>query len=112
MNENEKIIELLEKQNGYLQTMAGILHKEHHEAQIGRIIHALLIIIPSIVIIILGYYLWTGISHYLDVLNSNVNTLKSNFDALTTFISKLIPDFSKIGPQLQQTWQDIQFWKK
>ncbi len=112
MAENEKIMELLEKQNNYLQTIAEILRKEHREAKIGRIIHALLVIIPSIVIVILGYYLWTGITHYLDVMNSNINALKSNFDALTGFFSKLVPDFSKIGSQLDQTWQNIQSWNK
>ncbi len=112
MEENQKIIALMEQQNSYLKTMADLLRKEHREAQIGRIVHALLIIIPAVVILILGYYLWTGVTHYLDVLNNNVNALKSNFDAMTTFFSKLIPDFSKIGSQLDQTWQDIQFWKK
>lgn len=111
MDENQKIIALLEAQNGYLKTMADTLRKEHREAKIGRVVHALLILIPAIVILILGYYLWTGVTHYLDVLNNNVNALKSNFDSMTTFFSKLIPDFSKIGPQLEQTWQDIQFWK-
>jgi hypothetical protein len=111
MTENEKIIALLEKQNGYLQTVADILRKEHREARTARIVHALMIIIPTVAVFVLGYYAWTAISHYLDVLNNNVNALKSNFDAMTEFFSKLIPDFSKIGPQLEQTWQDIQFWK-
>lgn len=111
MSENERIIALLEKQNGYLQTMAEIMRKEHREAKTARIVHALLIIIPAIAIFVLGYYLWTGVTHYLDVMNNNVNALKSNFDAMTSFFAKLVPDFSKIGPSLQQTWQDIQFWK-
>ncbi len=110
MDQNQQIIALLEKENTLLQNIAEIQRKEHREARIGRIVHALLIIIPSIVILILGYYLWSEITHYLDVLNNNVNALKANFDAMTTFFSKLIPDFSKIGPQLQQTWQNIQFW--
>ncbi len=111
MTENEKIIALLEKQNGYLQTVADIIRKEHREARTARIVHALMIIIPTVAVFVLGYYAWTAVSHYLDVLNNNVNALKSNFDAMTEFFSKLIPDFSKIGPQLEQTWQDIQFWK-
>jgi len=109
--ENEKIIALLQEQNSYLKTMADTLRKEHREARIGRIVHALLIIIPAIAIVILGYYLWVGIMHYLDIMNNNINALKSNFDAMTTFFSKLIPDFGKIGSGLEQTWQDIQFWK-
>ena|SRR5579883_2390564 len=111
MTENEKIIELLEKQNNYLEKISTLVLKEHREAQIGRIIHAFLIIIPAVVILVLGYYLWTSITHYLDIVNNNVNALKSNFDAMTTAFSKFIPDFSKIGSTLQQAWQNLSNWK-
>jgi len=111
MAENDKVIALLEAQNSYLKTMTEIMRKEHHAAQIGRIVHAALIIIAAGIILGLGYYLWMGVSHYLDVMNNNINALKANFDSMSTFIQKLIPDFSKIGSQLDQTWQTIQNWK-
>ena len=111
MTENEKIIQLLQEQNSYLKIMSATIHKEHVEAQIGRVVHALLIIIPAIAAVIVGYYAWTAINHYLEALNGNINALKANFDSITTLFSKLIPDFSKLGPQLEQTWQELQFWK-
>jgi len=111
MTENDQVIALLEEQNSYLKAIKDIVQKEHRQAKIGRVVHALLIIIPAVVILVLGYYVWLGVTHYLDALNGNINALKSNFDAMTTFFQKLIPDFNKMGSQLDQTWQNIQFWK-
>lgn len=111
MTENEKIIALLETQNSYLQSMSDIMHREHREAALARILHSLLIILPTVGIIIAGYFLWSSVNHYLEVMNNNINTLKSNFDAMASFVEKLIPDFGKISSELNQTWQNIQFWK-
>ena len=111
LTETEKMIALLEEQNRLIKSMADIMIREHRSETINKVIHALLVIIPSAAIIIIGYYLWTGMMHYLDALNNNINLLKSNYEALVAFFQKLVPDFSKIGSGLQQSWQDIQFWK-
>ena len=109
--DTQKIITLLEESNFYLKKLWDLKHKEHREVVIGRVFHIVVALLPWIAVVLLGYFVWQGIMHYLDVLNNNVNTLKSNFDALFEFFKKIIPDFSKFGDTLKQTWQNVQFWK-
>lgn len=109
-NENERIIALLQESNGYLKELLQLQKKEHREAIWGTVYHTLINLLPWIAIVIVGYFVWQSIMHYLDALNENINTLKSNFDSVFEFIKKLIPDFSSIGPKIKETWQNIQFW--
>ena len=109
--ESQEIIALLKENNLYLKNLWELKKKEHRSAVISHVFHLILAILPWVVVLILGYFIWQTIMHYLDALNQNVNVLKSNFDAIYGFLKKLIPDFSKIDSQLQQVWQKIQFWK-
>lgn len=107
----EQIIELLKENNHYLKQLFKLQRKEHREAVIAKVFHIILNMIPWIVVLVLGYFVWQTVMHYLDALNNNINTLKGNFDALSTFIQKITPDFSSIVPKLKSTWENIQFWK-
>ncbi len=109
--EAEQIIELLKENNHYLKQLFELERKEHREVVIGHIFHVIITMIPWIAILILGYFVWQSMIHYLDALNNNINTLKGNFDALSTFIQKITPDFGSILPKLKDTWENVQFWK-
>jgi hypothetical protein len=108
--ENQQIARLLERNNSLLQELVSIKKKETKTAARDKIINIALTLLPYLLILIVGYYLWSVFMSYLDSLNQNINALKSGYDALTQTISKFIPDMSTIGGQLEQTWQDIQFW--
>ena len=110
-NEAQEIIELLKENNHYLKQLFELKRKEHRQAIIGKIIHVILTMIPWIAVLVIGYFVWHTIMHYLDALNNNINALKGNFDAMANFIQKITPDFSSIVPKLQNTWENIQFWK-
>lgn len=108
--ENSQIAKLLEQNNSLLQELVHIKKKETKTAKRDKIINIVLTLLPYILILIVGYYLWSIIMSYLDSLNQNINALKSGYDSLTQAIGKFIPDMSAISGQLEQTWQDIQFW--
>jgi len=108
---SQEIITLLRENNAYLRQLLEFKKKEHRQAGVAQTLHIIVTILPFIVILVIGYFVWQSISHYLEVLNNNVNALKSSYDAMITFFQKLIPDFSKIIPDLNQTWQNIQSWK-
>ena len=108
---SREIITLLRENNAYLKQLLEFKKKEHRQAVAAQTLHIIVTILPFIVILVIGYFVWQSISHYLEVLNNNVNALKSSYDAMITFFQKLIPDFSKIIPDLNQTWQNIQSWK-
>ncbi len=112
MPEENKIITLLEENNGYLKELLHLQKNEHRSRLIAQIINFLATILPFVLILIIGYFAWQAINHYLEILNNNINTLKTNFDALRDFFQKLIPDFSSISSKLNETWQTVQFWNK
>lgn len=108
--QDEKLITLLEENNGYLKELLTLQKKDHRSKVIDRTINILTTLLPFILILIAGWFAWQAINHYLDILNNNINTLKANFDALRDFFQKLIPDFSAIGTKLNDTWESVQFW--
>ena len=108
--QDEKLITLLEENNGYLKQILLLQQKEHRTKVLDRTINILTTLLPFILILVAGWFAWQEINHYLDILNSNINTLKSNFDALRDFFQKLIPDFGAIGSKLNDTWESVQFW--
>lgn len=110
-NHHDQLIELLQENNHYLKQLLDLKRKEHREAVIGHIFHTILTMLPWIAVLVLGYFVWQTLMQYLDALNSNINTLKGNFEALSDFIQKITPDFGSVMPKLKDTWENIQFWK-
>ena len=108
--QDEKLITILEENNRYLKELLDLQKKEHRSKAAAQVLHVLTTLLPFILIMIAGWYAWQTINHYLDVLNNNINTLKTNFDALRDFFQKLIPDFGAIGAKLNNTWENVQFW--
>ena len=110
-NDSAKIVELLKENNTYLRELLQLKKKEHSEAVFNHAIHIIISVVPALLVAILGYFVWQSLQHYLDVLNENINTLKTNFDLLREFFQKLIPDFSQIVPKLKDTWETVKFWE-
>ena len=110
-SENQKIIALLEKNNEYLEKLLTLNEKEHRQAVRARIISIIITLIPWLATMIIGYFLWQTLTHYLESLNHNIDLLKNNFDTFHEFLRKLIPDFSQIAPKLKDTWENAKFWQ-
>jgi hypothetical protein len=106
-----EVVALLRENNDLLRQLLHLKKVEHRDAIIQSVLHILVSLLPFIALAVLGYFAWIEINHYLEILNSNINALKANFDALREFFAKLIPDFSGISSQLNNTWQSVQFWK-
>lgn len=120
MNENSSndqapvepsIIVLLQKNNEYLEKLLQIKQKEQRHATIFQTINIFITLLPWIMTLILGFFVWQNITHYLEILNGNLNVLKSNYDALHGALEKITPDFSGIVPKLKETWQELPFGK-
>jgi len=101
---NMEIIQLLKKNNELLDQMLKLQKKEHRAHIWGTVIHIFLTLLPLLLAIGITYYLFM-------LVNNNIMALKGNVDALKDFIVKLVPDFSGVGEALNNTWQDVQFWK-
>jgi len=110
MNEEKSITGLLEENGRYLKEILDILKKRQHSERNDKIIHVLTTLLPFIAIAIAGFFAWQWTNHYMEIMNENINALKSNFDLLRDFLQKLIPDFSAIGDKLKETWQTVTFW--
>ena len=110
MPEEQKIIQLLEENNLYLKAILELQKKKHRSERNAKILQLAAILLPYVLLTIAGYFVWQWMAHYLDIMNNNINALKSNFDALRDFLQKLIPDFSSIGGKLQESWNDIKIW--
>lgn len=102
-NPNEKIIALLEQNNQLLEKLLKLQLKEHRAQTWRTVFHVFINLLPFIIILALGYYIFT-------IINSNIQALQSNIDALREFITGLIPDFSGVGDKLNTVWQDVTFW--
>jgi hypothetical protein len=109
---DEKLIALLQENNTYLKQLLELQKKEHFSRVTSQVLNVLATLLPFILIMVAGWFAWQTINHYLDVMNNNINTLKTNFDALRDFFQRLIPDFSGIGNKLQDTWETVQFWNQ
>jgi ABC-type sugar transport system permease subunit len=110
MPEETKIAELLEKNNALLEKLVDFEKKRQHGERNARIMQAIVIILPYILIAVAVFLMWQWMAHYMDLMNNNINALKSNFDALREFLQKLVPDFGAIGDKLQETWNEVSFW--
>jgi hypothetical protein len=110
MTEENRIIALLEENGRYLKEILEIQKKRQRSSRNEKILHVVSTLLPFILIAIAGWFAWTWINHYMEIMNNNINALKSNFDLLREFLQKLVPDFGAIGDKLQQTWQSVKFW--
>ena len=110
-NSGPSLVELLQKNNEYLQKLLQLKQKEHRQQIIFQTIHIFITLIPWIATLILAYLMWQTILHYFEIVNNNLNVLKSNFDTLHTFIQKITPDFSGVIPKIKETWQNLPFVK-
>ncbi len=102
-NPNEQIIALLEKNNRLLEKLLKLQLKEHRAQTWRTVFHVFMSLLPFIIIAALGYYVFT-------LINSNIQALQSNVEALKEFMVGLVPDFSGVGDKLNEVWQDVTFW--
>lgn len=102
-NSEEKLIELLEKNNQLLEKMLHMQLKEHRAQTWRTVFHVFINLLPFILLAVLGYYLFS-------LVNDNIHALQSNIEALKEFMVGLVPDFSGVGEKLNDVWQDVSFW--
>ena len=99
-NFNETIIAQLEKNNQLLEELVKMQKKEHRAQTWRTVFHVFMSLLPFIIISALGYYVFT-------LINSNIQALQANVDALKEFMVGLIPDFSGVGDKLNDVWNDV-----
>ena len=92
----DQVIQLLEQNNKYLQKISHTMHKDQRRDTYRMIYHALMTIIPLLLVLYVTWYLY-------DMVNSNV-------EALRLFIEKITPNFDGIGKSLKEGWNDLKFW--
>lgn len=107
---NKELVELLKKNNELLEKMLKIQKKDHRAQTWRTALHVFFNLLPFIIVAFLVWYLFS-------LVNENIQALKGNIDALKDFILGFVPDFSGMGEQLNNTWndvgnsiQDLTFW--
>ncbi len=106
------LTELLQKNNEYLEKLVQMKQKELHTGMIFQGINVFILALPWIITLIVGFFVWQNLTQYFQVLNGNLNILKSNYETLHGYVEKITPDFSGIVPKLKQTWQDLPWEEK
>lgn len=107
MENNDKIIALLEEQNSLLKDLVAMNHHREKQEITRSIIHLIIQLLPFIAVFIVIGFLYFTFKDYLDAINHNINTLRDGFLSFQEGISKLIPDFSGIKDTINQTWQNV-----
>ncbi len=99
------IIALLKEQNQYLKFLCSNQKRLNKWHTIQFIYHTLLVLVPLLAIVILGWYVFSLLSEYLDALNNNVNLLKDGYLSIHQSLSDVISDVYGISDKIEQTWE-------
>jgi len=86
---NEEIKELLEKNNKLLEELVKYQRKEHRAQTWRWVFQTLIQLLPFIILALLGWWMF-------DLINSNIEALQANVDALKEGFANV--------------WDDVTFW--
>ncbi|MFC1809995.1 hypothetical protein ACFLZH_00690 [Patescibacteria group bacterium] len=76
---SEEIIELLEKNNKLLAELVKYQRKEHHAQTWRWILQLLIQLLPFIILVLLGWWVFNLINENIQALQANVDALKEGF---------------------------------
>ncbi len=106
-NDNQILIRLLQEQNQTLHKLLDFhLQKEKRELR-NKIIHYLILAIPYIILIILGYYVYMGLKSYLDAINNNIKTIQDGYLSIQTSMQGMIDKVSGIPGQISSSLSNL-----
>ncbi len=98
-----ELIELLKKNNQLLEKLLSLQKKEHRAQTWRTVFHVFINLLPFIILALAGWYIF-------NLINQNIQALQTNVNALKEFVVGIVPDFSGVGEQLNNVWQDVSFW--
>ncbi|MBA4336706.1 hypothetical protein C0416_02935 [bacterium] len=100
---NEELVELLRENNKLLAELVMYQRKEERAQKWHLFFQIFFHLLPFIIIALLGWWVF-------NLINSNIQALQGNVNALKDFVVGIVPDFSGVGDKLNSVWQDVTFW--
>lgn len=76
---SEEIIELLEKNNKLLEELVKYQRKEHRAQTWRWVLQLLIQLLPFIILVLLGWWVFNLINENIQALQANVDALKEGF---------------------------------
>ncbi len=77
---NEEIKELLEKNNKLLEELLKYQRKEHHAQTRRWVLQTFIQLLPFILLLLLGWYVFNLIMENIQALQDNIDALKQGFN--------------------------------
>lgn len=100
---SEELVELLRENNKLLAELVMHQRKQDRAEKWRLAFQIFFHLLPFIIIAFLGWWVF-------NLINSNIQALQSNVNALKDFMVGLVPDFSGVGEKLDAAWQTVNFW--